>query len=154
MNDVLNGQLSRVGVIRASDWRPGAPARQHTFLVGDLQRPVVHPFFRRRDVEVILCDYAAGDDGEPHWHSRVDELEMVLEGKVGYYEVAADATAWFEPGDLISIPHGACVQRLVPGPARTLAIKLPSSGEKVHCRTCPRTCHHRREPFSALRPCA
>lgn len=133
--------------IRHADWAGHAKMLRHVFLVGDLQRPVPHPFLRRRDVEMICCEYQAGDDGRPHWHETVDEFEFVIEGRIGYEEIATGVMWWFEAGDLIHVPKGVCVWCRVPGPARTLAIKLPSSDEKVICRNCARTCNRRQEPY-------
>ena len=71
----------------------------------------------------------------------------VREGRIGYEEIATGVMWWFEAGDLIHVPKGVCVWCRVPGPARTLAIKLPSSDEKVICRNCARTCNRRQEPY-------
>lgn len=136
-----------IATIRRGDWQPHARTLKHVFLVGNLQRPVPHPFLRRSDVEVIFCEYEAGDNGLPHWHAEVDEIELVVAGKVGYRDIASGESHWFETGDLLSVPRGVCVERIVSEPSRTVAIKLPSLAEKIHCRSCDRICAHRRDPF-------
>ena len=85
----------------------------------------------------MLCFYRPGDDGLRHWHREVTEYEVVLEGEVGYFDVATGETYWFGPGDVRILPpacasSGASVQA-----ARTVAIKVPSSAEKVHCARMP-----------------
>lgn len=120
---------------------------RHLFLVGDLQRPNPHPFVRDSRLELILCYYQPGDDGLPHWHRDVTEYEVVIEGEVGHVDVATGQTHWFGPGDFRALPPGTCVQRLVRKAARTVAIKTPSSAEKVHCAQCPRECGARLEPY-------
>lgn len=52
-----------------------------------------------------------------------------------------------EPGDLTLIPAGVCVRRIVERSCRTLALKTPSSAEKVHCRQRNRDCPSRQKPF-------
>jgi hypothetical protein len=140
---------SNIGVIRAKQWRPYAKEFAHVFLAGNLQRPVPHPYFQRDDVEIICCDYAPGAHGLPHWHAQVDEFELVISGRVGYVETTTAALHWFDAGDLINIEHGICVTRVVEIPTQTIAIKLPSSSEKVHCAQCDRSCRQRRTPFVA-----
>jgi quercetin dioxygenase-like cupin family protein len=120
---------------------------QHLFLVGDLKRPNPHPFVRDPRLELILCYYQPGDDGLHHWHREVTEYELVLEGEVGHFEVATGETHWFEPGDVSILPPGVCVQRRIRSAARTVAIKVPSRAEKVHCADCSRECASRVAPF-------
>jgi quercetin dioxygenase-like cupin family protein len=139
-------KASPVETVRAADWRQYAGAFQHLFLVGDLQRPVPHPFLRRKDVEIILCHYEPGDHGAPHWHEAVDEIEIVLEGRMEYREMDSGRVLCFGPGDLLNVRHGTCVERVVRTVARTLTVKLPSKSDKIHCRECPRPCAFRREP--------
>lgn len=137
---------SPLSSVRARDWQPHAAALKHLFLVGDLKKPVPHPFLRRKDLEMIWCEYEAGDDGQPHWHTIVDEFELVLSGRVGCRLLPEDRIEWFGPGDLVSVPHGTCVQRLISEPTKTITIKVPSGMDKVHCATCQRLCAHRQEP--------
>ena len=136
-----------IQVIRKSEWKPYSAALKHVFLAGNLQRPVPHPFLRRTDVEVIWCDYQPGDHGRPHWHEDVDEIEIVLGGRIGCRDIASNEILWFEAGDLLSVTRGVCVERIVTEPSQTLAIKLPSRAGKVHCCDCDRTCTQRREEF-------
>ena len=148
MNELSTSDFSGIDVIRADTWQQYAATLKHVFLVGNLQRPIPHPFLRREDIEVIMCHYQPGDDGIPHWHQEVDEIEVVLAGRLGYHEIATNTTQWFGPGDLFIIGRGICVQRFVREPARTLAIKIPSSAEKVQCQLCSRNCTFRISPFS------
>src|SRR5581483_9006805 len=75
---VMSELTSSAGIraIRAAEWEPFAGDLKHVFLAGDLRRAVPHPFLRRTDAEVILCVYQPGDDGVPHWHTTVDEIEV------------------------------------------------------------------------------
>ena len=117
------------------------------FLVGDLKKSCDHPFVRDKRFEFIICSYKSGDHGKFHWHSEVDEFEIVTEGRIGYYFVESGRTDWYSTGDLSYIPAGCCVKRIVNESARTIAIKIPSSAEKVHCRICDRNCSHRVEAY-------
>jgi quercetin dioxygenase-like cupin family protein len=121
---------------------------KHVFLVGDLQQPTDYPFIRDERVELVLVCYAPGDDGRFHWHERVTEYELVVEGEIGYLEVATGVTHWFAAGDLVAIPAGACVRRLVRQPARGVTLKVPSLATKIHCDACPRACRFREAPFA------
>jgi mannose-6-phosphate isomerase-like protein (cupin superfamily) len=125
---------------------------EHLFLTGDLRLPTPHPFFRRDDIEVILCTYDAGDVGEPHWHENVDELEMVLEGELQYREAPSGRTFTFETGDFVHIPKGTCVKRNVLSASRTLAMKIPSDSSRVVCSDCARVCSYREAPYRAEVP--
>ena len=142
----------QLGIIRAELWEPHAAELKHVFLAGNLQHPVPHPFFRRKDVEVIICQYGQGDHGLPHWHRDVDEVEFIISGRLSYRNIADGTLVDFKAGDLLTIPRGCCVERRVDGPARTLAIKLPSLAEKVHCADCTRTCSSRREAYKGAAP--
>lgn len=123
--------------------------QKHLFLAGDLRHPCAHPFFRDARFEMILCEYAAGDDGVFHWHEAVTEYEIILDGRIGYIDAASEKTHWYDRGDVSVIPPGVCVRRLVPSAARTLALKLPSSAQKTQCRKCPRQqCPSRSESYS------
>jgi LSD1 subclass zinc finger protein len=133
--------------IRAAEYAPRFAAAKHLFLAGDLRQPNPHPFFRDPRVEIIACKYDAGDGGLYHWHAVVTEYEYVLEGSVSYVEAATGALHRFEPGDLTLIPAGVCVRRIVDQPCRTLALKIPSSAEKVHCAQCTRECPSRQELY-------
>lgn len=150
MSDETVTTQSRIRIIRAATWEHRASSDKHVFLAGDLQIPVAHPFLRRTDVEVVMCVYEAGDNGLPHWHEETDEIEVILSGQVGYREISTGMVHRFGPGDLLNIPRGVCMERIVAEPARTLAIKLPSRREKVHCRQCQRTCGDRRELFQIV----
>ena len=132
-----------LSTIREKEYLEWADEVKHIFLVGDLAKPVSHPFIRRRDVELILCFYQPGDNGCPHWHPEVTEIEIVTKGKIGYLEIESGTEFWFTPGDLIYIPPMCCVQRLVPEPSKIYTVKLPSISKKVQCRTCPRYCRYR-----------
>ena len=143
MERIPTGGMS---AIRAAEYAPHFASAQHLFLAGDLHLPNPHPFFRDARVEIIACKYDAGDAGLFHWHAVVTEYELVLEGSVSYLEAATGALHRFEPGDLTLIPAGVCVRRTVDQACRTLALKLPSSAEKVHCRGCHRECPSRQEP--------
>lgn len=138
---------AKVEVIRAGDYAPGRTPESHIFLVGNLGRPTDTPYFRESRLEWIVCRYQAGEDGRPHWHESVTEYEMVLEGRVGYFEIATEQMHWFDPGDFFRIPPRACVKRIVPMAAGTIAVKVPSNPEKVHCCDCSRDCPHRLEKF-------
>jgi hypothetical protein len=120
---------------------------QHVFLVGNLQRPCPHPFFRDARLEVIVCQYEAGDHGQFHWHPEVTEYEYVLEGSLVYREAATGHTTVFRAGDLATVPAKVCVERIVEQPCRTLAVKVPSNDVKLYCRDCARVCAQRVEPF-------
>jgi uncharacterized cupin superfamily protein len=132
--------------IAREEYEPFADLR-HLFLVGDLKQPNPHPFVRDSRLELILAYYQPGDDGLPHWHREVTEYEVVLEGEVGYFEAETGETHWFGPGDVRIAPPGVCLQRLIRTAARTVAFKVPSSAEKVHCAECPRECASRREAY-------
>ncbi len=119
---------------------------RHLFLVGDLKRDPPHPFLRDGRVEVILCTYGPGDDGEFHWHPKVTEYEYVIRGEIGTLDVLAGVTRWSGQGDLIIVPQGACVRRLVRMPVQTLAVKVPSDSGKIECGRCQRQCTFRVAP--------
>lgn len=134
--------------ISSDDYADHGSDLKHVFLVGDLKKPTPHPFVRDTRVELIACFYDTGDDGRFHWHPEVTEYELVLDGKVGYLDVASGDTLWYRPGDLSVIPAGLCVKRVVPRSSRTLAVKVPSHDEKVHCDACDRECSFREETGS------
>lgn len=136
-----------VHIVRRRDWEPAAAGHPHLFFTGDLRQPNPIPFVRDSRAEFIACTYSPGDDGRYHWHAQVTEYELILEGRVGYAEAASGTLHWFGAGDFLSIPPGVCVQRRVPGRARTVAVKIPSTPEKVHCPDCPRECAARVEPY-------
>jgi len=138
---------NRVGRIDYSEYADLLSAIKHVYLVGDLQEPTPHPFMRDDRVEFVLCCYKAGDDGEYHWHPHVTEYEIVVEGEIGYFEVATGQLHWFHGGDVCIIPAGVCVKRLVLQPARTVAVKVPSRNDKVYCAACPRECSCRVTPY-------
>ena len=138
---------SGMSAIHPAEYVPHFAGAKHLFLAGDLRLPNPHPFFRDPRVEIIACKYGAGDGGRFHWHAVVTEYEYVLEGSVSYVEAATGLLQRFGPGDLTLIPAGVCVRRIVDEPCRTLALKLPSSAEKIHCRDCGRQCPSRQEPF-------
>jgi mannose-6-phosphate isomerase-like protein (cupin superfamily) len=150
MERPVNGSIQRID---RSEYEPFAE-RQHLFLIGNLQRENPHPFVRDPRLELILCYYNSGDDGLPHWHREVTEYEIVIEGESGILEVATGRARWFGSGDLVVIPPGVCVKRLVRKTVRTLAIKIPSKAEKVHCAGCPRECSARLAPYFQEEPCA
>ena len=85
------------GVVRIArgEYAGVLPEDKHVFLVGDLQRPTRYPFIRDSRVELVLVSYEPGDDGTYHWHETVTEYELVVEGEIGYLEVATGATHWF-----------------------------------------------------------
>lgn len=134
--------------VDAADYAAHVAALKHVFLTGDLRRPTPYPFVRDERLEIILCVYDVGDDGAFHWHRTVTEYELVVEGEVGYLDVASGRTHWFGAGDFSVIPPGACVKRLARRPARTVAVKVPSADEKVHCRQCERECTYRSEDYA------
>lgn len=138
--------------IARTEYEPFADL-QHLFLVGNLQRPNPHPFVRDSRLEFIVCFYKPGDDGLPHWHAEVTEYEFVLEGELGIEDIAGGETQWFGPGDLRILAPGACVRRIVRTPTRTVAIKVPSSPEKVLCAQCPRECAARLAPYRQESAC-
>lgn len=114
-------------------------AAQHVFLTGDLRKPSDTPYFHDPRVEMVVCDYAAGDDGTFHWHADITEYQMLLSGRVGLKEAATGQTSWYGHSDVVYIPAGVCVQRLVPEPSRMLGLKVPSiPGDKIHCPACRR----------------
>jgi quercetin dioxygenase-like cupin family protein len=149
MERPLTGGVIRIG---HAEYAEVLPELKHVFLVGDLQRPTPHPFIRDQRVELIVVSYEAGDEGRHHWHPDVTEYEIVLEGEIGYFEVATGETHWFGAGDLVAIPAGACVKRLVRRSARGVTLKVPSAARKVHCYCCARECAWRVEPFSGGTP--
>jgi len=143
MERFTNGAVLRIA---RGEYEPFADLR-HLFLVGDLKRTNPHPFVRDSRLEMILCYYQPGDDGLHHWHREVTEYEVVLEGEVGHLDVVTGETHWFGPGDVRVLPPGVCVQRRIRSAARTVAIKVPSSDDKVHCAQCSRECASRIAPF-------
>jgi len=142
----LAGSVVRIG---CAEYAAALPGEKHVFLVGDLRRPTSYPFIRDHRVELVLVCYGPRDDGRYHCHPDVTEYELVVEGQIGYFEVASGATHWFGAGDLVAIPAGACVKRLVRCPARGVTLKVPSSSTKIHCETCARECAWRITPFVA-----
>jgi hypothetical protein len=133
--------------IAAQEYEPCFESLRHIFLAGNLKLPCPHPFFRESRVELILCEYGAGEDGHFHWHPEATEYEVVLAGSIDYREAATAKVSRFEAGDVVRVPAHTCVKRLVTGACRTLAIKVPSDDGKVHCRDCRRECAERVEPF-------
>jgi len=138
----------RVTRIAGAEYAAALPAEKHVFLVGDLQRATSYPFLRDERLEVVLVAYEAGDDGRHHWHPEVTEYGLVLEGEIGYFEVATGAVHWFGAGDFFAIPAGACVKRVIRRPARGLTLKVPSAAIKIHCERCARDCSVRTAPFA------
>jgi mannose-6-phosphate isomerase-like protein (cupin superfamily) len=136
---------SSVVSIAASEYEPAFAQMQHVFLAGDLKKPCPNPFFRDTRLEVIACKYHAGDDGLFHWHPAITEYEYVLEGSVTYVDAATGAAQRFRAGDFTTVPAGVCVRRLIDEPSRTLAVKVPSGDDKIHCRECDRECERRVE---------
>ncbi len=139
MERTVTTQVGRIGAEEYGAFE----SLQHLFLVGNLQKSNAHPFFRDARVELIVCFYAAGDDGTFHWHRNITEYEIVLEGTVGYLEAATGITRWFSQGDCSMVPAGVCVKRVIPVRSRTLAIKVPSSAQKIGCQDCTRDCPSR-----------
>ena len=136
-----------IGKIAAAEYASHFQALPHIFLVGDLQRPCPHPFFRDNRLEMILCQYEAGSHGQFHWHPAVTEYEYVIEGALAYREAETGNVTVFRAGDLATVPVERCVERVVEESCRTLAIKVPSDDVKIHCRDCGRECARRVEPF-------
>jgi len=143
MERAVTSEIGRIGAEEYASFK----GLQHLYLVGDLKKPNEYPFFRDQRVEMIVCYYSPGDDGAHHWHSKVTEYEIILEGMVGYLEAASGIILWFHPGDCSVVPAGVCVKRLIPERARTVAIKVPSSAEKIQCRACSRDCPSRQQPY-------
>lgn len=139
-----------MNVISSAEYVPQFAAAKHLFLAGDLRQPNPHPFFRDPRLEIIACKYEAGDGGLFHWHACVTEYEYVLEGSISYLEAATGLLHRYEPGDLTLIPSGVCVRRIVDESCRTLALKIPSNAEKVHCGQCSRECPSRQEAFQEI----
>jgi 8-oxo-dGTP diphosphatase len=137
----------RVLAIRREEYAGAWTDLKHVFLAGDLRRDPPHPFVRDGRLEIILTSYASGDDGEFHWHPEATEYEYVLEGEIGAFEVSTGTMHWNTVGDMLVVPPGVCVRRLVREPARTLALKVPSDARKIHCGECPRPCQWRIDPF-------
>jgi len=137
----------RVVRIARGEYAAALPEDKHVFLVGDLRRPTSYPFVRDPRVELVLVSYEPGDDGSYHWHEAVTEYELVTEGEIGYFEVATRTTHWFAAGDLVAIPPGACVKRMVRSRARGVTLKVPSVAAKIHCDRCGRECTYRVAPF-------
>jgi mannose-6-phosphate isomerase-like protein (cupin superfamily) len=144
MQRIPTGGLNKIA---AAEYGSSFGSLQHIFLVGNLQRSCPHPFFRDQRLEVIACQYEAGDHGQFHWHPEVTEYEYVLEGSLAYREAATGEITVFRAGDLATVPAEVCVERIIEQPCRTLAIKVPSHDVKVHCRDCARECMQRVEPF-------
>jgi uncharacterized cupin superfamily protein len=117
--------------------------KSHLFLIGDLKIPQASPFFFDERCELILCSYMAGEDGLPHWHTSVDEYEIIISGQLIYIESESGRKKVFNEGDLIKIPSGLCVTRVINVPTTTIVIKLPSVDEKVLCVKCERKCFSR-----------
>lgn len=139
---------ARIARIASAEYAAALPADKHVFLVGDLRRPTSYPFLRDERLELVLVAYEAGDDGRYHWHPEVTEYGLVIEGEIGYVEVASGATHWFAAGDFFAIPAGACVRRVIRRPARGLTLKVPSAAAKIHCERCARECAARTAPFA------
>ena len=136
----------RLAVIRSDEYLPFA-GEKHVFLAGDLRRPNPHPFVRDTRLEWIMCFYEQGDHGIPHWHAEVTEYEAILEGEIGYLEAATGETQWLRTGDFSTVPAGVCVRRIVRERSRTVAVKVPSTAERVVCTGCPRVCASRIAPY-------
>jgi hypothetical protein len=145
MERALTGRVARID---HAEYVDALPALKHIFLVGNLLRPTPHPFIRDERVEVIVVGYEAGDDGVHHWHPDATEYEIVIDGEIGYFEVATGATHWFSAGDMVAIPAGACVKRLVRRPARAVTLKVPSGSRKIGCSACVRECAWRVDAFA------
>ena len=145
MERALAGRVVRIARAEYADALPGD---KHVFLVGDLQRPTSYPFIRDPRVELVVVSYEPGDDGVYHWHESVTEYELVVEGEIGYFEVSSARTHWFGAGDLVAIPPGACVRRLVRARARGVTLKVPSAATKILCDGCARDCGYRLTPFA------
>lgn len=136
----------RLRFIQAKEYLPYAAQLKHVFLTGDLKKPQPHPFIHEPRLEFVLCFYESHDDGLPHWHADITEYELVLEGHIGYFELATGQHHWLGPGDFVTVPMGVCVQRKVREHCRTLAVKVPSDASKVHCQDCGRECPYRLVP--------
>jgi uncharacterized cupin superfamily protein len=139
--------VNRIGRIDQSEYAVILPAIKHVYLIGNLQRATAYPFVRDTRVEFTLCSYNTGSNGEYHWHRYVTEYGIVIEGEIGYFEVATGETHWFYSGDLCVIPEGVCVKRLVRQAAYAVVVKVPSRDDRIHCSVCPRECIYRVESY-------
>lgn len=144
--DPKNGVYS---IAKSAYW-DHLPELKHVFLTGNLRLPTPYPFVRDDRLEILVCKYETGDVGLHHWHDAVTEYEWVVEGELGYFDVAKNETYWFNQGDLVIIPPRVCVRRLLRRHAITIAIKVPSLSEKVHCPECDRECSHRTHPYKGV----
>jgi len=139
--------VKRPNKIAFNEYRKTLAANRHVFLVGNLKELTEYPFIQDSRFEFIVCQDAPGDHGRFHWHAEVDEYEIVIEGRIGYYFVEKAQTIWYSSGDFSHIQAGCCVRRIVNETARTIAIKVPSSAEKRHCSDCDRECGDRQSPY-------
>lgn len=146
----LHDGVNRIG---KHEYVNAFPELKHVFLVGNLQKPCPHPFIRDERLELIVCSYLPGDDGLLHWHRNITEYELVIEGEIGVFEVESGETHWFTAWDLIVIPAGKCVQRIVRRATKTVTVKVPSSADKVHCAQCSRACWRRVESYREETEC-
>lgn len=119
------------GVVRIdrAEYASVLSSLKHLFLVGNLRSPTPHPFILDERIEVILCSYKPGDDSPYYWHRAVPEYEIVIDGKIGYFEVETGTIHWFQAGVFCAIPAGVCVKRLVREPVFTVAIKVSPTDE-------------------------
>lgn len=141
--------MQTIKCVQRHAYAPFLDAARHIYLAGNFHMPLPYPFLREGRAEIILCVYQTGDDGVFHWHPHVSEYEFVIEGRIGYFVVEADKEEWFDMGDMLCIPPGLCVKRLVPCPAKTLTVKIPSLDDKIHCCRCERDCPHRDQRMAA-----
>ena len=139
----------KINQILRSEYADHAKELDHIFLTGNLQRTPPHPYFHDPRVEVIYCNYEAGDKkGEFHWHSEITEFEFVIRGKIGYREAESKETKWFGPGDFLTVPKHTCIQRIVVEKSETLTVKVASKNYKIRCDHCDRKCTDRLKAYS------
>jgi mannose-6-phosphate isomerase-like protein (cupin superfamily) len=140
MEKTVSGNVVRIG---REEYQDSLAGMRHLFLVGDLKRPTPAPFIRDQHLEMVYCEYQAGDVEAFHWHSVVTEYEFVIEGKLSIIEVDSSQEHILSTGDMFAIPPNACVCRAFLQPTRTMTIKVPSCSDKINCPLCERDCSFR-----------
>lgn len=118
-------------------------AFKHLYLVGNLQKPVPHPYVVDQRLEFVLCNYESGDQGIRHWHRELTEYTFVIQGRLSYMDIVSEQVYDLESGDFFVIPAGQCMSLTIDRPTTALTIKVPSILDKVYCTQCSRVCKAR-----------
>jgi len=127
--------MSNFDIIYSKQIDEAFQSEERQYLTGVLSFPQVLKNIKDENVEIGISRYKEYKIEKPHYHTKVSEYHIVINGETKYVNITENKEYIFKKGDFYIIrPNTIYIQKSLEK-TELMFVKVPGINDKVKCNT-------------------